>query len=233
MKKILSLGIGLMLVLSLGFQAAALEAQNAITVTGTGVIKVKPDIAVLYIGVMTEGATPAIQTQNTATMNKVLAAVKEQGVADKDIQTTAYQLQPLYNYGENNKDPKVTGYRIDNIIEVKVRDMTKSGTVLEKAVAAGANINQGIQFRLSDMDTPYLEALSKAVANGKAKASALAKSLGVTIGLPTSMVETQGYAPYQQFRNYNTGAANMADQASVQAGELEITASVTMVYSFK
>lgn len=207
---------------------------RAIEVTGTGSVKVKPDIAVLNIGVTSNGTTTDVQADNTKAMNNVLASVKALGVDDKDIKTVSYYMNPQYDYSSDKSVNTIIGYSVSNMIEVKVRNIDKAGEVLAAAVKAGANVNNGISFTLSNVDEYYNQALTNAVLNAKSKAGALAKAIGVNIELPSKVTENTSYYSPAQYGNYNSMAKDSAGvgEVAVSQGELEITANVTVLYEY-
>jgi len=237
--------VAILLFFGLGFgqvfrlnEAAALAsdgpAAGTLEVIGTGAVKVKPDIAVLNIGVTTNGATTAVQETNTKTMDNVLARVKALGIDEKDIRTVSYYLNPEYDYSYDKGAAKIVGYTVYNMIEVKVRNIDKAGEVLAAAVEAGANVNSGISFTLSNADAYYSEALAKAVANAKSKAGTLAKAAGVSIGLPSRITENYSYySPmYGNYNSMDIRAEAAAGAVTVAQGEIEVTASVSVSYTY-
>ncbi|MEM4246669.1 MAG: SIMPL domain-containing protein, partial [Candidatus Bathyarchaeia archaeon] len=113
--------------------------QKVIYVTGTGKASARPDIAVIYLAVKTQAeAASKAQSDNAATMSSVLEALKGSGVAESDLETTSYTLEPIMTYPENGT-PRIVGYLCRNSIAVTVRDVGKAGAVIDAAVGAGAN----------------------------------------------------------------------------------------------
>ncbi|MDR0819292.1 MAG: SIMPL domain-containing protein [Oscillospiraceae bacterium] len=231
------IALGLLLIRAPGGkEAQAQAAENSasgtrvIEVTGNGSVKATPDIAVLNLGVTTTGATTAIQSENTAIMDRVLAAVKALGVDEKDIKTDGYYMNPNYDYA-NGKGDKIIGYTVYNTIEVKVRNISKAGEVLAAANAAGANTNNGVSFRLSDVETYYNQALEKAISNAKGKASTIAKALGVSVELPVRVSENGSYYTPIAYGNYDAVTEN-SQSVTISQGELEVTASVSVSYAY-
>jgi uncharacterized protein YggE len=222
--------------LPVGAEAAAGSKTGTLEVTGKGAVKAMPDIAVLYLGVTTSGATTAIQGENSKAMEKVLESVKKLGVNEKDIKTTGYYMSPDYDYSPDYRERgRVVGYTVYNTVEVKVRNIDKAGEVLAAAAAAGANVNSGISFTISNVDEYYNQALANAYANAKDKAQTLAKAIGVNAGLPVKVTESyNNYAPVA-YGNYDSKAmmeANAGGAVPVAQGELEITANITVVYEY-
>jgi len=215
---------------------ATLKNANSrtIEVTGTSSIKADPDIAILNVGVTTNGiSTTVVQSDNTKAMNKVLASIKALGVGEKDIKTVNYYMNPEYDYSDNKSSGKIVGYTLNNMVQIKVRDINKAGEVLSAAVDAGANVNNGISFSLSNAEEYYNQALANAMANAKGKADTLAKAIGVKIGVPSKVVENGSYYSPSPVSNYvRLGFAETSDAAPVSQGEIEVTANVTVTYEY-
>ncbi|MDR0999296.1 MAG: SIMPL domain-containing protein [Clostridiales bacterium] len=217
--------------------ASSSEARKII-VTGTGSVNVKPDIAYIDIGVSTQNSdAKAAQNENSASMDKVIAAIKSLGVAEKDIQTTSFSIYPQYDYRENDGTQKITGYQVVNQVRVTVRDISKTGELLGKVIDAGANYGGGIQFSIEDSSEAYAQAMDGAIKGAKSKAEAIAKSLGVSVGAPIEVLEQGGtYKPVNYFGNSNDLVAmrdnSIAESASIQTGDLLISADIQVVFTY-
>jgi uncharacterized protein YggE len=183
--------------------AAPTEQQNErevprITVTGEGEVKVEPDLAIVTVGVAQTGAT---SNEALAAANSVLAAVsaavRAQGVQDRDIQTSGLSLQPVYRSQQRGGDqpPEIVGYRASNNLTITVRTISQAGPVLDAAVAAGANSIGGIRFSVADVETPRRQALANATADAEAKARAIASAAGVSLAGVLSIVESSVSTP--------------------------------------
>src|SRR5204862_1533130 len=126
----------------------------------------------------------AALASNTSDMNAVLAAVKAAGVAEKDVGTSGFYVNPIYppERDQNPDQPsKVIGYRVGNDLRVTIRDFAKAGAVLDKVIAAGANQVNGISFELSDRAGPADEALKAAVADAIRKAGLMAEAANLRV----------------------------------------------------
>ncbi len=140
-----------------------------------------PDIATLSAGVVTQAADGnAAMRQNAEQMSKVMAAVKAAGIADKDVQTSGINLSPQYTYKENEA-PKINGYQASNTVNLKVRDITRLGKVLDALVAQGANNINGPSFSIDQPEPVYDEARVAALKKAQARAETYAKSLGLKV----------------------------------------------------
>src|SRR5262249_9993198 len=154
MRRLLSLLIPL---LSLAFPALPSEPRPAtLTANGDGMVRATPDIAVVTVGVVTNDKTAAAAlSANSTDMNRVIAAMKEAGIADQDIGTSGFYVNPLYPpEREQSKAQLVIGYRVTNELRVTVRDFAKAGPILDKVISAGAEQVNGVSFELSDRTGP-------------------------------------------------------------------------------
>ncbi|MGD0751669.1 MAG: SIMPL domain-containing protein [Anaerolineales bacterium] len=207
--------------------------QRTITVTGTGKVTLTPDIAYISIGVHTENAsaTQAVSGNNTQAQ-AVIAAIKGFGVADKDIQTTDFSINPQQQTDANGK---VTGilYVVDNTVYVTVRDLTKLGDLLDSTVYAGANNINSIQFDVADKTAALSQARLAAVADAKKQADELTQATGVTLDVVQSISYYDTNAPVTVQYARAELAAPAAASVPVQAGSMQIYTTVTIVYGLK
>jgi uncharacterized protein YggE len=200
------------------------QAAATISVVGTGVVEAAPDTASVSAGVTTQAATAsAAMTSNGAAMTKVIDALKAAGVAAKDLQTEVVSLAP--RYGDDGA--AVTGYTASNVVSATVRDVARTGDVVDAAVGAGANTVDGPSLTRDDSDRLYRDALEQAVAQARLKALALARASGATLGAIRSVSEgAEDVAP-------GDFAANAARAAAtpIETGAAEITANVRVVFA--
>ena len=206
---------------------------RTITVTGTGKVTLTPDIAYISIGVHTENAsaTQAVSGNNTQAQ-AVIAAIKGFGVADKDIQTTDFSINPQQ---QTDATGKVTGilYVVDNTVYVTVRDLSKLGDLLDSTVNAGANNINSIQFDVADKTAALSQARLAAVADARKQADELTKATGVTLDVVQSISYYDTTAPVTVQYARADLAAPAAASVPVQAGSMQIYTTVTIVYGLK
>lgn len=209
--------------------------DTGIHVTGSGEAFGTPDVALISLGIQAEATTVAAAREAAASRAQaVIEAVKKNGVADKDIQTTQYSIQPQYDYNRTNGTQTIRGYKIINVLSVKVRKIDSTSKVLDDATAAGGNntLVQGISFTIDDPTKLQEEARTKAVDAAKKVAEQLAKDAGVKLGKPISITESSGYSPVYAEAGLARSAA--ADTATpIETGELQVNISVTIMYSFE
>lgn len=210
---------------------AAEAGKGRITVNGEGAVLVKPDIAYLHLGVSTEDADPKkAQDSNTAQMNRILKALVDMGIESEDIQTSNYSIYPQRDYQNGNK---MIGYTVNNNVKVTIRKLDRVGEVLDKAIEAGANIGDGVQFSISDTDEYYQQALTLAIQNATAKADTIGSALGRQIAAPVEVTEMSGnITPYMYRQAEMKSDSFAAGAVPVQAGDLTVTAAVQMVFEY-
>ena len=188
MKKSLLAAALLASAVAIGAPAAAQDVAVVRPMTGTrldisatGTVSRVPDLAIISAGVVTKSttATGAI-SDNAARMERVRAALKRAGIADKDIQTSSINLNPDYRY-DNNQPPVLTGYQASNNVSVKFRDIRSSGKILDALVAEGANQINGPSLTIDKPESAYDEARVKAIAAGRARAELYARALGMRV----------------------------------------------------
>jgi uncharacterized protein YggE len=204
--------------------------RNTVSVNATGTIKVMPDIAYVTAGVVTQDADAAkAQSDNSAAMNTLFDALKTAGLTEDDIDTTGYSVNPMYNYDDSTGISEIYAYQVTNTVRIAVRDLARVGEIIDIAGQSGANTNYSIEFTLEDKDAHYNEALTKAMEEAKGKADTLAAAGAFTIkGVLTVSESSYSYSPVY---DYAAAAPEAYDRETpVSAGELEVSATVTVVY---
>jgi uncharacterized protein YggE len=207
--------------------------QHTITVTGEGKVIAVPDIAMIQLGMMVEKKTVAeAQGENTKTMNSIIAKLKEFGVDAKDIQTTNYNISPVYDY--DNGRSTLRGYQVSQNVQVKVRKLDKAGEILGIAGSLGANQVGGINFMNEDPEALRQEARLEAIANAREKAEALAKASGVTLRRVISFSESTsgGYPIYFGYGGDKRAEAS-APAPTIEPGSNDIIINASVTYEIE
>jgi len=187
-----------------------------------------PDLATIRSGVVTQGATAqAALSENAQRMDRVIAALKRAGVADRDIQTATIQLNPQYRYGEN-VPPTITGYQATNSVSVRFRDVAKSGAILDALVREGANQIDGPNLAVEAMDAAMDEARTDAIRRARARAELYAKAAGLRVERILVIAEGSAPMPPQPMPVMAMRAEMAAKDSQVLPGEQEINATVTV-----
>jgi uncharacterized protein YggE len=206
---------------------------RTITVTGTGLVTLTPDIAYINIGVHSQDASATVAlTQNNTSAQAIIDAIKAAGVADKDIQTTNFSVYPQQQYDTNGK---ITGilYMVDNTVYVTVRDLAKLGGLLDASVTAGANNISSISFDVADKTGALSQARQAAVTNARKQADELTTATGVSLGDVQTITYSDSTPPITiQYARADV-AAGGGGSVPVQSGSMQITTTVTIVYEIK
>lgn len=218
-------------------QAADTKAGPRIFVTGEGEATVAPDIAILTLSVMREAKTAraALDANNDA-MAAVITAMKAAGIEDRDLQTAGIQISPRYNYNnkpDGGQNAELVAYQVSNTLSVRIRDIDKTGELLDKAVTLGVNEGGGIVFTNADPAAIVTEARKKAVADAMTKARTLAEAAGASVGKVIEISEQS--APPQPIRlaAKSFDAMPQAGATPVQAGENAYRVQVNVTFELK
>jgi uncharacterized protein YggE len=210
-------------------QAQAVGGMRQITVVGNGEVKVTPDTAGVQIGVETTApTTQEALAQNTAQATAIIEKIKALGVAEKDIQTSGFNIYPTYD----TDGRQVTGYTVSNQVNVTIRDLAQAGNLLDQVVQAGANRIYGVSFTVADPAAALAQARDKAVVDAKARAEQLAKGTGATVGQVLVVTENVGAGPVVPMPMMDRAAAAGA-AVPVQAGEQSYTAQVQITFELR
>ena len=209
--------------------------QTGIWVTGQGEEMAVPDIAILSLGIEARADTVSeAQEQASEAMDRVMQALKDNGVAEKDIQTQRFNIYPITKWYKDEEEEKIIGYRISNMMVAKIREVEKAGAVIDAVTRAGGDYIriQGISFTVDDPTPYYEEARSKAMKDAKNKAEQLANLSGVKLGKPTYISEGALYSPPSNREFYKSGdAAAPYPETSISPGELKVTVSIQLIYT--
>ncbi len=181
-----------------------------------------PDLALISAGVVTRNADAnAAMRTNASRMAAVVAALKQAGVAERDIQTTSIGLQPQYNYS-SGQAPKITGYEATNSVSVRLRDMARIGDVLGALVAQGANQINGPTFDIDKPEAALDEARRAAMEQARARAELYAQSAGLKVRRIASIsesIEASQRQPRPMVRSMVSSNYEAANAAPVETGE--------------
>jgi uncharacterized protein YggE len=223
----------------------AAEAQQAPTITqtiagtrldvnATGEVTRVPDLAIITSGVVARSATASGAIQQAATrMARVREALRQAGIADRDIQTSNISLNPEYTYA-NNQPPKLNGYTATNQLSIRFRDIENTGKILDALVKEGANQINGPNLTIDKPEAALDEARAKAVAVGRARADLYARSLGMRVVRLVSVNESGGSYPVPPpMPMYARAEAAQAADTKLDAGEQKLQINVAMTFELQ
>lgn len=243
MKKLLRVTAILLIlvVAAVGTVSAATDSTDNDKVlhsTGTGNVIGTPDRAQVTFSVQTENTdVKAAQAGNSAQMSKVIDALVGAGIPRDALKTTGYNIYPVYEESKGLLNQKVKTYRVTNTLTVTLHDVSRTGEVIDIAVANGINQADSIQFMLSDQQQKSLrtEALKKAVTAARNDADAVAEAMGTTITGVKSADISGGYYPvvFQNYQYSEDAMLRATGSTPVQAGDITVSATVTVTYTIR
>lgn len=210
-------------------------AQRTLSVTGSGMVNMTPDIAYINIGVHTEKPTAAdaVAENNTQTQ-QVVDALKAAGVDAKDIQTTNFSIYPNSQFDPQTNQKIGTTYVVDNTVNVTVRKLDKLGDLLDTTVKSGANSVNSIQFDVADKTQALKQARDLAVKDAQTQAKELATTASITLGeVQTISFYNNVPSPVMDTFGKGGGGAVAAASVPISSGQMTLTVTVNMSYEIK
>jgi uncharacterized protein YggE len=220
------------LILPTAAMAADAPAPRTINVQGAATIYAKPDMASASAGIESRGATPdEALSANTKVMNSLMTAIKRYGVAERDIETTGFNVSPVYGQQTPRGTMNIEGYQVTNQVTVRLRDLNKLGNLLSSLVEAGANRLNGVSFGVADPAKLQDDARKAAVADAKRRADLFAAAAGVKVKRVLSISESGGVAPPMPMAMRAMKAG--AEAVPVAGGEQAISAAINAVYEIE
>ncbi len=214
--------------------------EDRFTVNGSGTVYAKADIANMNVGFRTERRQTAAEAteENTEKMNEILKALRDLGIESKDIKTSSYSLNPVYNWTERDGQ-KLAGYEVYQAVSLKIRDLEIIGDVISKTTEKGANQVGNITFTIDDEYELKNTARELAIEKAKEKAELIASQTGMKLG-KIKGVHENSYAPIGIYDYSNArqemaydGLGSSAPSPSIEAGQNEVKVEVTLVYEIK
>jgi uncharacterized protein YggE len=235
--------IGALMLGALSWTAPAAAQQQAtitqsiagtrLDLTATGEVTRVPDVAVISAGVVSRAPTASAALQDSANrMERVLAALKRAGVAERDIQTSSVNLNPEYRYPEN-QSPQLVGYTATNQLTIRFRDIRNSGKILDALVAEGANQINGPSLTIDKPEAALDEARAKAIAEGKARAELYARSMGLRVVRVVSVSESGGNYPVPPPMPMYARAEAASAKSPIEPGEQKLQVNLSVTFELR
>jgi len=234
------------------FIGSGVTATNTITVSGTADVFAVPDTATFSYSVLaTAKDVTTAQTQVNTKGNAIIAYLKQQGIDDKDIQTSDYSVNPHYEWSQaacpvaSGSTPvycppgrqTLTGYDVNETVTVKVKDTTKAGDLLSGIGSKGATNLSGLNFTVEDETALEAQARTKAIDDARSKAEELAKELGVSLVRVVGFNENSGgpiyYAKTMAMDSAAGSAPSVAPSPTIATGQNKITSNVSVTYEIR
>ena len=163
------------------------DEKRQIRVTGIGEVLAEPDMATISLGVVSEAKTAGdALARNSDAMAKIVASLKADGIASRDLQTSGFSVQPKFVYPDRNRgetgEPRIVGYTVRNMLSVRVRDLARTGEMLDRMVSLGSNSVSNISFSVADPGPVEDSARQAAVTDARARAELYAAAAGLKLG---------------------------------------------------
>jgi uncharacterized protein YggE len=211
------------------------DQVRGITVAGEGKVSGKPDLALITLGVATLRPTVGEAREAAATaLTGILDSMRANGVADDDIQTSQLNIYPEYDYNDGNQ--RLRGFRVNNTVIAKLRDIDTTSAVVDDAVSAGGDETtiQSIAFTIDDPESLREQARAAAVADAKKRAETLASASGVKIGNPINISESGGFQPPVPYAERAIAADSQAGASTpIEPGELDVIINVSVTWEIE
>jgi uncharacterized protein YggE len=212
------------------------NSQQGIWVSGQGSVSLTPDIATVVLGVSIQAAKVAdAQSQAAEAMSKVMNALTSNGIAQKDIATQTYSINPVTRYDNSTQTTSIIGYQVTNLVSAIVRAIDKTGSIIDAVTTAAGDLARvnSISFSVDKPEQYYSQARTAAMNDAKTKAQQLASLAGVTLGRVTYIAENS--APIPVMRDISAPTAPSVPQATtpINPGQLIITLSVQVAYAIQ
>ena len=208
-------------------QQSPLPSERGVVVIGEGSVSVAPDYARVGSGVTTRAKTAKEAADaNAKAMAAIIAMLLSAGIEQKDIQTSRFSVQPIYELHPPNSEQKLTGFGVSNQINVTIRQFDKAGDILDRLVTTGATDVGGVEFLHSDVSKALDKAREAAVVDARRKAELYAHAAGLTLGSVRWITEDPGYAPPMPMAMRTAGA--LAASVPIAAGEDTLHVRITV-----
>jgi uncharacterized protein YggE len=206
--------------------------KRTISLSATGAIKTAPDKVDISTGVTAQAPTAKeALAKNSAAMTDVIAALKAEGLDPKDIQTSNFTVQPLYEERKDGRSPKIVGYQVSNSVHLTVHDIGKLGQILDKVVTLGANDVNSIEFGVAEPEALKDDARKLAMRNAIANAKLYAEAAGATLGKVLTISEDQGIIIA---RHASPAPMEMSAKAvPIEAGTATVEARVNVTFELE
>ncbi|MEX2375740.1 MAG: SIMPL domain-containing protein, partial [Dehalococcoidia bacterium] len=207
------------------------SGMRGISVTGEGLVSVRPDIGMVNVGVEVTAPTVADARNNAAdAMTAIEDALADQSVNESDIQTQYFNIYPQYSYSEREA-PEIVAFTVSNTVMIKIRNLDNVSAVLDAVIEAGGDAVRvnGIQFTVEDPESFLSDARREAIENARARAEILASAAGVTLGEAISISESTGFPGefYPARESMDMGGG----PTPISPGEQQLAVNVSVVFA--
>ncbi len=206
---------------------------QGLVATGTATVSAEPEIVQVTFGVDLRGEDPvAVVNEAAQKINRAIAAAREIGVAEKDLQTTGYNVWVETIYAPQTGQPAGQVYHASHFVMATLRDLSKTGNLLAAVIEAGVNSISSVNFTVENPDALVREARRKALENARAQAEEMAQALGISLGKPV-LVSEGGWYPVATVTRMEGIGGGGVEAPSISPGAFSVTVSVQVVYEIR
>lgn len=222
--------------------ALAEEAPvSQLAVRGEAILNVSPDQVMVNVGVTSEANTAREALRaNSDNMQAIMSALQKLGLEKQEYKTQQFQVHPIWSQRPRDPAPewsaKIAGYRVTNSLQVQTIKMELAGDIIGSAMQAGANTVNSVQFGLADPRQYREQAIKQAMENARSDAQILATAAGDKIIRTLSLNLDNAVATPVRVRQDTMqmrGAAAMASAPPLEAGDVNVHASVSVIYELE
>lgn len=228
-------------VLAFGISSIAYGAEtNQITVNGTGIVNVEPDIAKISVSIeATDKTAERAQNQVSKLATNLINEMEKMGVPKEKIITLYSSVTPNYRYDDATGKRNVDGYRAYTSLQITVKDVDNVGVYVDGALKAGATGLDGVSFTLEDPSMYYNQALQVAVKNANTSANAIATAYGKALGGVSAVTENSSMAIYEsakmateELMMSDAGGSTRSNETKIQHDKVQVSARISATYHF-
>lgn len=211
------------------------KTGETISITGYAEVSAKPDVAQITISVLSENRDLGVATEdNNTKTNAIVSFLKENGIEDKDIKTSTYNINPRYEYYSDYRNRYLAGYEVTQSLVVKIRNLDSVGEIIAGSSERGSNDISSLSFIIDDDEALKAQVKKQAIDDAKLKASELAKDLGISLSEIVGFYENNYYStPQISYAKVEMAKSLDSSTPSIEAGENTIIASITITYKIK
>ena len=200
-------------------------------VWGEGVVTAAPNRTLITLGTVSEGAElKSVQTDNATKVAAIIEALEQSGIARENIKTIQFLIEPQYDYIDGKQEFR--GYKVTHLLQVTLDNVTDAGRIIDTAVANGANMVTSIEFNSSEAAKVRQEALIAAVRDAEAKASTIARALGVSLSAIPCKVEEVAQPGAEPMLFKASAMLPESVTSPIEPGQLTFRAAVRIWYMY-
>ncbi len=211
--------------------------EPSISVSGVGTVRGQPDVAVMNAGVVSEAATAReALSDNSAAMSRMTEALRGEGIDRRDLQTSGFFVEPIYSQpppdydGSQSFEPKIVGYRVRNELTIRIRNLARTGALLDQLVTLGANSISGPTFTVADPTGLEDQARRAAIRDAIRKGQLYAQAANVPLGAITRIEENVFQRPQPLPMAAMAREAAQDSSVPIESGELAFEAQVNVTW---